>query len=138
MSTTWHPWHGYVDSLLARLLGPYAVRAGLIETSAFNLGEPDDFRVPDRGYHRTLPSELFVPTAAIVVEVVSPHDETWEKFGFYAHRGVQEICTAEPLERRLRWWQLEGDAYTEVATSGLLGITVEDLAAQIDWPVTRS
>src|SRR5712692_10522064 len=49
-----HAWHGYLDNVLAELLGPYARRAGLIGTGPFNLGEPDDFRVPDRGYHRTL------------------------------------------------------------------------------------
>jgi hypothetical protein len=35
--------------------------------------------VPDGGYHRGVPSVLYVPTAAIVVEVLSPGDETWLK-----------------------------------------------------------
>lgn len=129
-----HPWHGYVDEQIGEALAPHARRAGLVRTSAFNLGEPDDFRVPDRGYHRTLPSTVYVPTAAIVVEVVSPDDETWEKFGFYAAHGVDEICTAEPPERGLRWWRREGDGYVETDASELLGVTVAEVAAQIDWP----
>ncbi len=129
-----HPWHGYIDRLLGELLAPYAHRAGLVGTSAFNLGAPDDFRVPDSGYHRTLPSEVYVPSAAVVVEVVSPGDETWEKFAFYARSGVEEICTAEPFEQRIRWWRLVGHDYAETDTSPLLGIRVGELAAQIDWP----
>lgn len=129
-----HPWHGYIDRRVAAVLEPYAKQAGLVDTSAFNLGEPDNFRVPDAGYHRNLPSTVYVPTAAIVVEVVSPDDETWEKFAFYASRGVDEICTAEPTERRLRWWRRDGDRYVETDASEVLGVTVAELAAQIDWP----
>lgn len=128
------PWHGYVEDQLAALLRPHALRSGLVPGGAFNLGNANDYRVPDRGYHRTLPSEVYVPTAAIVVEVVSPDDETWEKFGFYAAHGVEEICTAEPLACRLRWWRCAGNHYIETDTSALLDLTVEDLATRISWP----
>lgn len=40
-----HAWHGYLDNVLAELLGPYARRAGLVGTGPFNLGEADDYRV---------------------------------------------------------------------------------------------
>src|SRR5674536_348185 len=42
----------FVDSQQARLLWPRAEQAGLSVTTAFNLGEPDDYRVPDGGVHR--------------------------------------------------------------------------------------
>ncbi len=129
-----HPWHGYVDSQLGELLAPHARRAGLVGTSAFNLGAPDDFRVPDRGYHRSVPSEVYVSSATVVVEVVSPGDETWEKFDFYARSGVEEICTAEPFEQRIRWWRLVDHEYVETDASQILAIRVGELAAQIDWP----
>lgn len=129
-----HPWHGYLDNVLAELLGPLARRAGLVGTGPFNLGVPDDFRVPDRGYHRSLPSTTYVPTAVIVVEVVSPDDETWAKFGFYAARGVEEICTADPRAAELRWFTRDGDEWVESGVSALLGVTAADLAARIDWP----
>ena len=129
-----HRWHGYVDGQLGVVLAPYGRRVGLLWTTAFNLGDPDDFRVPDGGFHRTLPSTVYVPTAAILVEVVSPDDETWEKFGFYAARGVDEICTAEPLERRLRWWRRDGDLFVDADASSLLGVTVAEVTGKIDWP----
>jgi Uma2 family endonuclease len=129
-----HAWHGYLDNVLAELLGPHARQAGLVGTGPFNLGDPDDYRVPDRGYHRSLPSGVWVATAAIVVEVVSPDDKTWEKFGFYSRHSVEEICTAEPSEARLQWFRLAGASYEKTAASELLGLTVGNLAADIDWP----
>jgi Uma2 family endonuclease len=129
-----HPWHGYLDNVLAELLGPYTRQGGLVGTGPFNLGEADDFRVPDRAYNRALPSEVYVPTAEIVVEVVSRDDETWEKFDFYARRDVDEICTAEPVEGRLRWWRLAGKNHVETDASELLAVTVAELDALIDWP----
>jgi len=71
-----HPAHGYVDHNLAVILDPYARAAGLVATGPFNLGTADDYRVPDHGYHRRLPDGVWVSTAAVVVEVVSPDDET--------------------------------------------------------------
>src|SRR5437588_492070 len=68
--------HAYLDDVLAVLLHPYAQAAGLVGTGPFNLGGPDDYRVPDRGYCRGRPAGTWVPTAAIVVEIVSPDDET--------------------------------------------------------------
>ena len=129
-----HSWHGQVDSELAAALRPAAKAAGLVITSQFNLGTPDDYRVPDGGYHRSRPSGVWIPTAAIVVEVVSPDDETWMKFGFYAGHGVEEICIADPRRREVRWFVLAGDAYEETGASPLLGVTTADLIAGIDWP----
>ncbi len=129
-----HGWHGYLDSVLAVLLDPYARAAGLVGTSAFSLGDPGDFRVPDRGFHRQLPSAVWIPTAAIVVEVISPDDETWAKFDFYARHHVDEICTADPLARQLRWFALAGAAYEETDASRLLGVPVAEIVRQIEWP----
>jgi Uma2 family endonuclease len=129
-----HPWHGYVDNVLAELLGPFARAAGLVGTGPFNLGEPEDYRVPNRGYHRGLPAGVWVPTAAIVVEVVSPDDETWSKLGFYAAHHVDEICIADPVRADITWLALGDGSYGEVPASPLLGLGVPDLVARIDWP----
>jgi Uma2 family endonuclease len=69
-----HPWRSHIAWRLGRLLGPLADATGLVGLSEFNLGETqDDFRVPDSGYLRGgLPDQVFVPTAAIVVEILSP------------------------------------------------------------------
>lgn len=129
-----HSWHGQVDSELAAALRPPAKAAGLFITSQFNLGNQADYRVPDGGYHRTRPSGVWIRTAAIVVEVVSPDDETWEKFGFYARHAVEEICVADPMARQVRWFAQRGDAYEETAGSDLLGVDAKDLISRIDWP----
>jgi Uma2 family endonuclease len=129
-----HPWHGYVQGTLVQLLAPHARAAGLVGTGEFNLGEQENFRVPDWGYHRGIPSEVFVPTAAIVVEILSPNDETWAKFDFYARHGVEEICVADPRGRAVRWFRLHEGTYAEVDASELLGIGVSELTDRVDWP----
>ena len=93
--------HGRLDRQLSRLLHDAAERAGLVDTSTFNLGRPDDYRVPDAGYHRAEPAAVYLPTAAVVVEVVSPRDETYAKLPFYAARGVDEVLVVDPALRRV-------------------------------------
>jgi Uma2 family endonuclease len=129
-----HPWHSYIHSTLTELLGPLARAAGLDGLSEFNLGEQHDFRVPDGGYVRGVPDQVFVPTAAIVVEILSPGDETWDKFPFYAEHGVEELCIVDPRARRVRWFSLADDSYEESGASHLLGVTGADIEARIDWP----
>lgn len=129
-----HSWHGQVDSELAALLRPPAKAAGLFITSQFNLGVQDDYRVPDGGYHRTRPSGVWIATAAVVVEVLSPGDETWEKFDFYARHAVDEICVADPIDRQIRWFVLTDGAYQDTGRSPLLAVSVAELVAAIDWP----
>ncbi len=129
-----HSDHGIVEEELRLALGPRAKRAGLIPGSSFNVGEPDDFRVPDGGYHRTRPGTLYVPTAAMVLEVLSPDDETFAKFDFYARRGVEEVLVADPDARTVRCWQLSGADYVEQPRSALLDVDMSTLEAEISWP----
>src|SRR6516225_7702179 len=112
-----HPAHGYIDNELAALLAPVARSVGLVGTGPFNLGDPDDYRVPDRGYHRGLPTTRWVPTAAVVVEVVSPDDETYEKFGFYAAHGVDELIVADLAARTVTCWARGDTSYKEAPSS---------------------
>ncbi len=125
---------GWLDQQLAELLGPLARSVGLVGTGPFNLGEPGNFRVPDRGLHRGQPSGAFVPTAAMVVEILSPHDETWDKLDFYAAHAVDEILIASPREQSLRWLVRHDSGYTESDCSALLGDASADLVPRIDWP----
>ncbi|HUP70110.1 MAG TPA: Uma2 family endonuclease [Acidimicrobiales bacterium] len=127
--------HAYVGHRLAIVLDPYARAAGLAGTDPFNLGEPEDYRVPDRGYHRGAPSGVWVATAAIVVEIVSPDDETYEKFDFYARHGVEELLIADPAERTVAFWRRTSDERYELTpASALLGVSADHLTAAIDWP----
>ncbi|MCY7365736.1 MAG: Uma2 family endonuclease [Frankiaceae bacterium] len=129
-----HSDHGIVEEELRGVLFPRAKAGGLIPGSSFNVGEPDDFRVPDGGYHRTRPGTLYVPTAAMVIEVLSPDDETFAKFDFYARHGIDEILVADPDVRTVRCWQLIDAGYVEQPRSALLDVDMAALEAEVAWP----
>jgi hypothetical protein len=69
-----------------------------------------------------------------VIEVLSPDDETFQKFGFYAAHGVDELWVVDPLERTVRMWALREGAYEGAGASGLLGMTAAEVVAGVDWP----
>ena len=100
-----------------------------------NLGRPDDYRVPDGGLHRSRAWGVYAATAALVVEIISPGDETWEKLPFYAAHHVDELLIIDPDARGVHWLALEqpGD-YRPVERSGLIDLGAALLAEQIDWP----
>ena len=130
-----HSRHGKVDGQLARLLYGPGSEAGLVESGPMNLGEPGDFRVPDRALLRPGPDAVYLPTAALVVEIVSPGDDTWQKLGFYAAHHVDELVIVDPERREVDWLALTptGD-YARVERSGLIGVGSAELAEQLDWP----
>lgn len=129
-----HPAHGIVAAELSAALRLASRRAGLRESGPFNLGSPDDYRVPDAGYHRGVPTDVWVASAAVVVEVVSAGDETFEKFEFFSSHGVEEVVVADPARRTIRWWRRGAGGFEPTEHSPLLGIDVADLVAEIDWP----
>lgn len=131
-----HRRHARVAQQLAVLLDRPAREAGLVPMiSIFNLGEPEDYRVPDGGLFRPGPDGVYVPTAALVVEIVSPDDKTWEKLGFYAAHGVEELLIVDPQARRVQWLALQpGGEYQPIERSALIALGADELAASIDWP----
>ncbi|MGO9901431.1 MAG: Uma2 family endonuclease [Solirubrobacteraceae bacterium] len=130
--------HARITQQLAELLGPLARAAGLSATmSEFNLGESDhDFRVPDGGLHRPGAAGVWLATAALVVEIVSPGDETWEKLPFYAAHRVDEVLIVDAAERRVHWLALDAGEYRAVERSSLIDLSSIELAERIDWPDT--
>jgi hypothetical protein len=126
--------HGFVQSQIAALLGPLAEAAAVVSTGPFNLGSPNDFRVPDWGLLRDAPMVLWVPTAAVVVEIESPDDETWEKLPFYASRGVEEVLIVSAQRRSVTWLIMEGNEYVRYPASRLLGPKSAALESRIEWP----
>jgi Uma2 family endonuclease len=128
--------HAEISQQLAELLGPPARAAGLVAAIAeFNLGEDDhDFRVPDGGLHRGRPTGVWQQTAALVLEIVSPGDESWEKLPFYAAHDVDEVLIVDPQERAISWLALEDCEYRPVEHSALLELGAQGLAEQLDWP----
>jgi Uma2 family endonuclease len=129
-----HEWHSYlamqIGPLLQRLGAPHA----LIAYDTFNLGVAGNYRVPDLGLVRTVGDAVWIPTAAMVVEVVSPDDESWLKFDHYAAHGVAEVLIADPRNRTLHLFVLAGDHYEPADRSTLLDVSVDELHAAIRWP----
>ena len=127
--------HARVDQQLAEVLGALARQAGLTATGPFNLGEGEyDYRVPDRGLHREWTDRVWYPTAALVVEIVSPADESYQKLAFYAARGVDEVVLVDREKRAVDWLRLAGEGYGPAERSGLIELGRAELEQQIDWP----
>jgi len=78
---------------------------------------------------------VFVTSAAIVVEVVSPDDETFAKFDFYADHHVDELLITDPASRTVQLFVLAGEGrYDEVADGALLGVRAAEVTSAIAWP----
>jgi Uma2 family endonuclease len=125
--------HGRVQGLLFALLDQVAETLGFIAGLEFNLGEPNDYRVPDLGVHRHEPSGSWVPSAMIVVEVRSPDDETYEKFPFYLDHHVEEILVADLVTKAVEWFTRSGDTFARVEHSVLLGVSKTEVANALGW-----
>ncbi|MBO0831899.1 MAG: Uma2 family endonuclease [Actinobacteria bacterium] len=121
---------------LLQLLGPLAQRAGLLTSGPFNLGDPRDFRVPDAGLHRGQPDPdaVYLDTAAMVVEIASPGDETYDKLPFYAAHGVQEVLIVDPVSRSMAIKALAGTGYEDAKRSSLLDLELTRFGEAIRWP----
>ncbi|HXA54611.1 MAG TPA: Uma2 family endonuclease [Solirubrobacteraceae bacterium] len=129
--------HQHILQQLAVLLDPLARRAGLVLlTNEFGLGRQgkSNFRVPDGGLHRALPRGVYQTTAALVIEVVSPGDESWKKFDFYAAHDVDELLIIDHKEQQVHWFALCDGEYKPVERSALIELGPAELAEQLDWP----
>ncbi|MBA3748102.1 MAG: Uma2 family endonuclease, partial [Solirubrobacterales bacterium] len=93
-----------------------------------------DFRVPDGGLHRPGAAGVWLHTAAVVVEILSPGDESWQKLPFYAAHHVDEVLLVDPAEHTVIWLQLQDGEYKPVQQSGLIELGPSELAQQLDWP----
>lgn len=128
--------HADVAQQLAELLGPAARAAGLFPTMhEFNLGSSEhDFRVPDGGLHRARRWGTWETTAPLVVEIVSPGDETWDKLAFYAEHRVDEVLIVDPQQRSVDWLALDEGEYRAVDRSAVIGLGPAELDDKLDWP----
>lgn len=116
----------------------------LLGLAEFNVGQQGDFRVPDGGWvpeDTNLMQPLdeagraYLPTATVLLEVLSPKDESYEKFGFYAARGISEVLVAHPTERSVQCWHLHAEtAPVEQPFSPALDVHMETLGGMIRWP----
>jgi len=129
--------HALTGGQLAMLLGEATRAKGLYIGLEFNLGVENDHRIPDLGIHRERPTGAWAPTAALVVEIVSPGDRSWDKLPFYASHDVDEVLIVDPATRSIDWLALHEGEYQTIERSRLIDIGVSDLAEQIDWPPTE-
>ena len=129
-----HGRQGRTQVELAFALRAPASAAGLTGSGPVNIGHADNFRVPDHVYFRTRSTALWNPTAAIVVEIISPHDESRLKFDFYFRAGVEEVLLVDPQVRTIEWYVRGSDAFDAADGSVVLGVSATELAAEIDWP----
>jgi Uma2 family endonuclease len=127
--------HQRVGEQLSTLLAAPARAAGLRALiREFGIGTPDDFRVPDGGLLYGELDGVWLPTAALVLEILSPRDQTWQKLAFYAARGVNEVLIVDPRRRTVQWLTLGEGGYEPVERSGLIEMGATALAGLIDWP----
>jgi Uma2 family endonuclease len=127
--------HAHIEAQLLAILRLPATVAQFTVVGQFNLGDNEhNYRVPDGGLHRDFTDRVFYPTAALVLEIVSPGDETWNKLGFYAAHGVEELLIIDPENKTVTWLGLEGGKYQHLERSRLIELAAADLAAQLDWP----
>ena len=129
--------HADIQAQLLALLRPHALAAGLRPLGDFNLGQPDDYRIPDAGLVAPGSDALYLPTAALIIEVLSPNDETWQKLPFYALHHVQEVLVVDPDTHKVDWLALTGGRYDPIERSRLIDIGPAQLATQIDWPAVE-
>lgn len=127
--------HSLVQVAIVRRLDALARERGLVMTLTCTLGaSPDDYRVPDFGLHDAQPRGVWVPTAAVVGEVLSLDDETWDKLPFYARRGVGEVWVLDEQARTVRVFLRQDDTgFDEADASPRMGLTTAELA-DLDWP----
>jgi hypothetical protein len=129
--------HSFAGYQLAVLLNGPALAASLHVGLEFNLGVQNDHRIPDLGIHRERPTGAWVATAALVVEVVSPGDESWNKLPFLAAHEVNEVLIVDPATHSIDWLGLKDGEYHPIERSSLIDLSASDLAEQIDWPPTE-
>ncbi len=127
--------HQAIAQQLAVLLDSLAREVGLEPlVQEFGLGDSDDYRVPDGGLHRPGASGVWHPTAALVIEIVSPGDESWAKLPFYAAHDIDEILIVAVAERTVAWMALGEGEYRSIERSALIELGPAELAELIDWP----
>lgn len=135
--------HGRLQFQLAAVLLEFAAD-GYVVTGPINLGQPDDYRVPDGAVIADGDYDdatLWFDRAALVVEVVSPDDEYLAKLGHYWRHDVREILVVDPADRAVELWarsdNCDPDPYVALSARGastvLGGVRRENIAAHLGW-----
>jgi Uma2 family endonuclease len=141
-------WHQLAGSDLVRILGPHSDARGwriLYETSVFDpvKGE-NNYRAPDVSVvdPKFLSRRGIEGRAELVIEILSPEDESREKFPFFAACGIPEVWLVDPDTHVAEVYVLRGSTYFAVVDSdGMVRAplfqlelrTIEGPKLQIKW-----
>jgi Uma2 family endonuclease len=126
--------HQALSSTLVHVLFPHAERRGLTiihDPGLFR--REDDYRVPDLAViePKFLSKRGIDGHAELIVEILSPNDESRDKFPFYAACKVNEIWLIEPTTREVELYVLRKQSYFAVADQrGVLRSALLDLSLQ--------
>ncbi|KAF0242046.1 MAG: hypothetical protein FD180_4133 [Planctomycetota bacterium] len=119
------------------LLSIVASRGGgtvLLEVNVFRENSPDrDYRVPDLVFVAAGREGIIArdgirggaPDA--IVEILSPRDESFKKFAFYAAVGIPELILVEPEGRGAEVWRLASGSYERAPAGGDGAVVSESL-----------
>lgn len=126
--------HERLAAKLVRLIGPLADATGLETTLTIGIGTDErDYRVPDLALLRAGYAPQWNATAAMVVEIVSPGDKSWDKLPFYATHHVDEVLVVDPEQKRISWLSRNGDRYEPTEHSAVIDLDANQLAEQLGW-----
>ena len=113
--------HNELGADLAGVLGRQAMNRGLRRFNEPGVFDPEirdmtSYRVPDLGYAR--PEDVsdrgIEGRALLVVEVLSPRDESYEKLPFYRRVGVEEVLFVDPATRTFEVLRPQGEGWSLV------------------------
>jgi Uma2 family endonuclease len=110
--------HQTLDTDLVLVLAPLARRRGLqVVHDAGLFLRDDEYRVPDlMVFDPRFAAERGIDTRAeIAIEILSPNDESRQKFAFYAKCNVSEIWLIDPITCAFEIYVLRGGTYFAIA-----------------------
>ncbi len=119
--------HADLAQELGELLSPPARSAGMtVAMGECNFGEAE------HDAHE-LDGALRLTSVELVVEIVTPDENGWEKLPFYAAHHVDELVIVDPAERKVHWLALDEDGgYQAVERSGLIDLDQFKLADRLE------
>jgi len=134
--------HQTFSALLLRVLSPLAESRGLqmlFEINLLGAAGWDDYRVPDLVIFdpRHTSERGIEQRAEVVIEILSPNDESRDKLPFYASCGIPEVWLIDPKTRALEILSLTDQYSTPGTESAVLGIRFSVSAGpklRLEWP----
>jgi Uma2 family endonuclease len=112
--------HQDFEYTLEQALRAIAARRGLRVLHTIGLAVPGtgwtDYRVPDLcvAHPAQLSEHALEGRAELVIEILSPRDESRDKLSFYAGRGVREVWLIEPITREVEVLALRSRSYERI------------------------